>query len=29
MELATTKARRRLSPQADVSVLRTDKPAPV
>jgi hypothetical protein len=28
MELATTRARRRLSPQADVSVLRSDKPAP-
>jgi transglutaminase-like putative cysteine protease len=27
MELATTRARRRLSPQDDVSVLRTDKPA--
>jgi transglutaminase-like putative cysteine protease len=29
MELATTRARRRLSPQDDVSVLRTDKPAHV
>ena len=29
MELATTRARRRLSPHGDVSVLRSDKPAPV
>ena len=28
MELATTKARRRLSPQPDMPVLRTDKPSP-
>jgi hypothetical protein len=28
MELATTRARRRLSPQPDMSVLRSDKPAP-
>jgi len=28
MELATTRARRRLSPHDDVSVLRSDKPAP-
>jgi transglutaminase-like putative cysteine protease len=28
MELATTRARRRLAPQADVSMLRSDKPAP-
>jgi hypothetical protein len=29
MELATTRARRHLSPHGDVSVLRSDKPAPV